>query len=185
MGIGGDYELPVSTLTASDFPTNHADGIEASLFNDCQLGNLPSISKQLLMKAERKAGALPMALRAALENAKAGIAAHEGGSPAAAAEALERVGEEEVDHISLWNTVATMYLECEVADPKFGTAARLRASLRAPSAEPDNPVANFNVGDHPLRRKAIYGRLPLSERRHRAILRAARSVSDPLLPRCL
>ncbi len=146
MGIGGDYKLPVSTLTASDFPTNHADGIEASLLMIASWGSFPSISKQLLTKAEGKAGVLPLALRAALENAKAGVAAHEGGKPALAAEALERVGDEEVDHISLWNTAASMYLECEVADPKFGTAARLRASLRALSVEPDNPVANFNVG---------------------------------------
>lgn len=146
MGIGGDYELPISTLTASDFPTNHADGIEASLLMIASWGCFPSISKRLLTKAEGKAGELPLALRAALENAKAAIAAREGGKPALAAEALERVGEKEVDHISLWNTVATMYLECEAVDPKFGTAARLRASLRALNAEPNNPVANFNVG---------------------------------------
>jgi hypothetical protein len=146
MGIGGDYELPISTLTASDFPTNPADGIEASLLIIASWGWPPSIRKRLLAKAESKAAALPLALRAALENGKAAIAAHEGGKPALAAEALERIGEASVDHISLWNTVATMYLECEVADPSFGTTNRLRASLRALNVEPGNPVANFNVG---------------------------------------
>jgi tetratricopeptide (TPR) repeat protein len=145
-GIGGDFGLPVSTLTAEDFPAQHADGVEAALLMVASWGQFPSIQKQLLRRAERMASTLPLELRAALENAKAGIAAHESGEPASAARDLERIGESEVDHISLWNTAATFFLQAEIADPDFGTVDRLRVSLRGIDVAPTNSVANANVG---------------------------------------
>jgi len=141
-----DDQADVSLLTADKFPAKHADGIEGTLLliAGADRPSEPS-GRRCLDAAFAYREALPLEARAVLEIGRGMDVLGKTGDVVAAARHIEAAGDQDTDHVLLWNACTTLYTEGErqdVADPR----ERVRVGQKAIATAPEDAIAHANLG---------------------------------------